>query len=463
MSLRFRLNLLITLLFIAVLCAGSSYAIISARKTIMEEIQSVAHLTSNMLTASISTIQSSGDPDLYDQLLAELRKLETTRHLQILISLDLGLGSAQPLQPSLAVDADAPGWFVNLVKPPIMEFKRVITSIGASGTEIIIRADPSAEIAETWLETRNFLLLLVLFTALANLLIYIILGRDLAPIEAILSGLERIEKGDYRLRLPKFTSMEFSRISERFNHLAAVLLQNREENRRLTRQSLEIQEEERRRLAQELHDELGQSLSAIKAIATSMEQSGAETAQTVVESAGIIKTIADDMYGVARGMIHQLRPAVLDELGLVPAVQQLVDEWNSAHADTFCHLDIKGDYSTPADVVKINIYRTIQESLTNVARHAGAKNVYISLAYSQPNGDKLVLEISDDGCGFDQNKTRKGMGLSGIQERVDSMGGEFHLATGLHEGVNITIILPVEPTETTEAQVGNPADEINIR
>ena len=460
MSLRFRLSLLITLLFIAVLCAGSLYAIINARKTITEEIQSAALLTSNMLAASISAIRSSGDPGLYDELLAELGKLETTRHLQIIISLDHGIGSARPLQPTAPLDSDAPGWFINLVKPPIMEFKRVITSIGASGTEIIIRADPSAEITEAWLETRNFLLLLLMFTALANLLIYIILGRDLAPIEAILSGLERIERGDYQLRLPKFSSMEFSRISARFNHLAAVLLQNREENRRLSRRSLEIQEEERRRLAQELHDELGQSLTAIKAIATTMEQTDADADQTVVESTRIIKTIADDMYGVARGMIRELRPAVLDELGLVPALQQLVDDWNSTHADTFCHLDIKGDNSMTAAVVKINIYRIIQESLTNVARHAAAKNVYISLESLQRNDDRLVLEIKDDGKGFDLSKTRKGMGLSGIQDRVDSMGGEFHLVTGVNKGVNITIILPVQPVETTDVQVDSPADEI---
>ena len=159
-------------------------------------------------------------------------------------------------------------------------------------------------------------------------------------------------------------------------------------------------------------------------------------------------------------MIHQLRPAVLDELGLVPAVQQLVDDWNSTHADTFCHLDIKGDCSKPAAVVKINIYRIIQESLTNVARHAEAKNVYISLENLQRHGDKLVLKINDDGKGFDLNRTRKGMGLSGIQERVDSMGGEFHLAADLNNGVKFTIILPVEPIETTDIQVESQTDDI---
>ncbi len=443
MSLRVRLALLITLLFIAVLCAGSIYAIINARKTITEEIQSAALLTSNMLAASVSAIQHTGDPGLYDELLSELDRMETTRHLQIIISLDSNTSSVQALQPGLPIEADAPRWFVNLVKPPVMEFKRVLTSVDSSGTEILIRTDPSDEIGEAWHETRDFLLLLVLFTALANLLVYFILGRDLAPIEAILSGLERIEKGDYRLRLPKFTSVEFSRISERFNHLAGVLLQNREENRRLTRRSLEIQEEERRRLAQELHDELGQSLSAIKAIATSMEQDSAQTATTVTESAGLIKNMADDMYGVARGMIRELRPAVLDELGLVPAIQQLVDDWNSAHADTFCHLDLRGDCSRAAGVVKINLYRIIQESLTNVARHAEAKNVHV-LLHARADAT-LSLTIRDDGAGFDQTQTRAGMGLTGMRERVDSMGGELHLETGVNQGVKLTIILPVEP------------------
>ena len=445
MSLRFRLALLITLLFIAVLCAGSAYAIFNARKTITEEIESAVLLTSNMIAASVSAIQSSGDMNLFDELLHELARLEMTRHMDTIISLDLGAGSAQPLQPVPPIDADAPGWFINLVKPPVREYKRVITSIGSAGTEIIIRADPSAEISETWLETRYFLLLLLLFTALANLLIYFILGRDLAPIEAILSGLERIEKGDYRLRLPKFTSVEFTRISERFNHLAGVLLYNREENRRLTRRSLEIQEEERRRLAQEVHDELGQSLSAIKAIATSMEQTPATADQAAAESAALIKNMADDMYGVARGIISRLRPAVLDELGLVPAIQQLVDDWNTAHADTFCHLDIKGNCATAADAVKINIYRIIQESLTNVARHAAAKNVHILLEHQPGNSDRLALEIRDDGAGYDPDKTRSGMGLTGIRERVDSMGGEFDLTTEPNKGVHLAIMLPLEP------------------
>ena len=448
MSLRFRLALLITLLFIAVLCAGSAYAIFNARNAITEEIESAALLTSNMIAASISTIQNSGNPELYDELLSELGKLETTRHLQIVISSTPGAGSALTLQPPPPIEAAAPRWFINLVRPSVINFKRLFAGSGTTGTEIIIRADPSAEIAEVWLETRNFLLLLALFTALANLLIYFILGRDLAPVEAILSGLKHIEKGDYRLQLPGFSTVEFSRISERFNHLAGALLHNQEENRRLSRRSLEIQEQERRHLAQELHDELGQSLSAIKALAGSMEQTATTADHNLIESARLIQGAADKMYDVVRGMSRQLRPAVLDELGLAPALQQLVDDWNSAHTDTFCHLELKSDCNEAAETVKINIYRIIQESLTNVARHATAKNVYVSLAQSSLGNEQLALNISDDGVGFNPGESHFGMGLSGIRGRVESMGGEFDLITGVNKGVKLAIILPLQPVET---------------
>ena len=247
-------------------------------------------------------------------------------------------------------------------------------------------------------------------------MIYFILGRDLAPVETILSGLEGIERGDYKLRLPEFTTMEFSRISARFNHMAKVLLNSEEENKYLTQRSLEIQEKERRYLAQELHDELGQSLSAIKAVATSIEQTEGANARAVVESANIIKTISEDMYGVARGLIRRLRPTALDELGLVPALQQLADDWNSSHGERrFVTWISREIWSRITDEAKINIYRIIQESLTNVSKHAAAKNVYISLGNESQNESGLMLGINDDGAGFDMNETRKGLGLLGIR------------------------------------------------
>ena len=448
MSLRLRISLLSTLLFIVVLGAGSVYAIYSARRAVELETESVVGLTADLLEASVTALEESKDPYLRNLLLYELTRVETSRHLQFIVNLSASGGPVLPSGPRLNMEAAAPDWFVNLVRPPGMDFERVITSTGVQGTEIIIRADPAAEIVEAWYDARNFLLLLVIFSALSNLLIFFVLGRNFAPVEAILSGLERIEKGDYKLRLPTFSSMEFSRISERFNHMAAVLLSSREENRLLARHSLEIQEKERRRLAQELHDELGQSLSAIKAVATSMERGGADNEQAVVESATIISNISEDMYGTARAMIRQLRPAALDELGLALALEQLVDDWNYAHANTFCHLDISGNWNRLTDVAKINVYRIVQESLTNVARHARAREVYVTLKKERREGFCLTLEIKDDGVGFDPRKTRKSLGLLGIEERVDSMNGMLELDTAVQKGMTLFIILPMQHIES---------------
>ncbi len=439
MSLRVRLNIFITLLFVLILVTGSVYAVHSARQAVDQEMHSVARLTSSLIEVILSTIHGAGEMSLYGRLLVKIEEMNQTRHLQVIIH-DRG-GAAIAPQAVVPIHANAPAWFVRFIKPEPLEFRKIITNVNVPGIEIIVRADPSDEITEAWHETRDFLLLLFLFTGASNVLIYFILGRDLAPIEAILSGLERIEQGDYKLRLPEFSTPEFSRISARFNHMAEVLLNSKEENRRLTRHSLEIQEKERRQLAQELHDEMGQSISAIKAVAISIEQSNGPSA--TLESTQIIKNISDDMYGATRRLIRQLRPTVLDELGLVLAVQHLVDDWNSLNADVFCHLLVK-DCPTLDNNAKINIYRMIQESLTNVSRHAKARSVHVTL---ETIGAEYVLQIHDDGVGFNPQKIKKGMGLSGIQERVDTMQGKWRIETGEDKGLGVTITLPLRAIE----------------
>ena len=121
--------------------------------------------------------------------------------------------------------------FIRLVQSRPVEFQRIIAVPNKSDIEIIIHADPSDEITEVWYETRSVLFFLLLFITLANVLLYFTLGRYLAPVESILTGLERIEQGDYYLRLPQYELPELTRISDGFNHMADVLLESREENK----------------------------------------------------------------------------------------------------------------------------------------------------------------------------------------------------------------------------------------
>ena len=443
MTLRFRLNLLITLLFVVVFFSAGIYVVNNARKAVREEIQSSAHFALQLVELVLAGAAADSHREFQRDIIGRFSQLESTRHLQIRV-LTHGTGdTAVPPSPPPPIEANAPDWFVRLVEPTPMEFRRVIAGQSMPLTEILIIADPSDEISEVWRDTRSFLGFLFLFIILANVLVYLTLGRDLAPIESILRGLGRIEAGDYRLRLPRFRIAELSRISEKFNHMAEVLLKSREENRFLTQRSLEIQEQERRHLARELHDELGQSLSAIKAVAVSLPGNG-DNQESLARGVDTIVGITEHTYEAARGMMRRLRPSVLDELGLVTALQELVDGWNTAHGDAFCRLDLSGDLADLGDELGINLYRIIQEALTNVVKHSGASEVAIALAREpgQQGSSMLKVSIRDNGRGFNPLQVRSGLGLLGMRERVAAMNGEFFIASG-RGGVQIDIVLPL--------------------
>ena len=443
MSLRFRLNLLITLLFALILLAGSFYVIDNARTAVKEEMQSVSKLTLQLIEIALMSNTASSTSEIQQSVLENIANLESTRHLEIEIYQTGNVGSMVPVRIIPTINAQAPEWFIRMVRPQPVEYRRVFRESVTAYTEILIRANPSDEITEVWNETRGVLGLLVLFAVLANILVYISLGRGLAPIESILKGLDGIEQGEYQRRLPKFKFPEFSRISEKFNNMAEVLQTSRDENRLLTQKSLAIQEDERRILAQELHDEFGQSITAIKAVLASIEHTKYQDSDMLKSSARTIGTFSDRMYEVARRMMRQLRPAILDEFGLISALQEMIDDWNSRHEDVFCRFEFKGKFDELGEEVNISIYRVIQESLTNIVKHAQATDVtvYLDRVENDPSynlGVKLL--IKDNGTGFDETNQR-GLGLLGMRERIEALKGSFTTKSAINEGVEIIVSL----------------------
>ncbi len=444
MSLRTRLNLLITLCFGLTLILGTIFVIQQARNAVEEEVSSTANLTLRLVEVALSNIPPEDATVIQRQVVRQIARLGETRHLHIEIRKQ-GVPVLDTLGPMRSRDtAQAPDWFVSLIGPSPMEFRRVLSSAGVPETEIIIRADANDEIAEVWGEARVVLGLLVLSVVIANLLVYFTIGRGLAPIDTILRALDGIEQGDYRLRLPRFNLPELSRISEKFNHMAEVLQSSREENRALTQRSLAIQERERRHMAHELHDELGQSISAIKAVAVSISQQEVTDREQISNSAGTIVDISNNMYDVARQMMRRLRPVVLDELGLEAALQEMVDDWNSRHEEMFCHLMSEGDLSGLGEELNISLYRIVQEGLTNISKHSEASEIHVKIRREQSrNEDVICMEMNDDGVGFNNEKTRWGLGLLGMRERCEALGGKFSLVTQPGEGVFISITIPL--------------------
>ena len=451
MSLRFRLNLSITTLFILILLGGSLYIIRNARLAVSDEMESTANLTLQLVEVVLASVQMTEQSGLQQKLLDKLSRLERTRHLRIFVMRQGSLDDMMPPQAVVELSSNAPIWFERLVKPPPLEFRRIFSGPGLPNMVIIIRADPSDEITEAWDETRDILLVLLLFIITANIVVYFTLGRDLAPIESILEGLERIEKGDYQSQLPRFKLPELGRISEKINHMAATLLQSKKENRYLAQQSLKIQEQERRHLAQELHDELGQSLSAIKAVAVAIGKNPEIKDQSIRDATKAIISFSEHTYDVARNMMQRLRPSVLDEFGLLKALQEMIDKWNDSHEDVFCHFDCNTEIDNLGEETSINLFRIVQESLTNVAKHADATDVVITITRETglDNKQYLLLTIHDNGHGFSVTQSSIGMGLLGMRERVEAMNGKFNMDSNKDEGTQLTITIQVN--DNTEA------------
>jgi two-component system sensor histidine kinase UhpB len=216
------------------------------------------------------------------------------------------------------------------------------------------------------------------------------------------------------------------------------------ENQRLAQAYVEMQEYERKALARDLHDELGQYLNAIKLDAVSIRD--ASTALPEVDGAvrAMIAGI-DRVYGVVTGLIRQLRPVGFDELGVAAALEHCVNDWRSRLPLASIEMSIAGDLETLDEIRGLVVYRLVQEALTNIARHAGATRIEIRIASERTadSGPGIFIQISDNGCGADMTAPRGGLGLVGMRERVSALGGSVTLASERGGGFKVTAFVPL--------------------
>jgi len=213
------------------------------------------------------------------------------------------------------------------------------------------------------------------------------------------------------------------------------------ENRMLSQKYLLVQEEERRNLARELHDELGQCLNAIKLDAVSIRDMARDGQPEIEVSATAIIDISNHVYEVVRSIMQRLRPAALDALGLRDAVVDLVTQWRRRNPGVACTFETEGDLAGLGELLNITVYRLVQECLTNIAKHASATKVRVALARE---GDEAVrVFISDDGRGMDLSGKRVGLGLVGLRERVEALRGRLELISEAGRGTQVSAQLPI--------------------
>ncbi|MEN8106840.1 MAG: PhnD/SsuA/transferrin family substrate-binding protein [Pseudomonadota bacterium] len=229
------------------------------------------------------------------------------------------------------------------------------------------------------------------------------------------------------------------------------------ENRFLIQKSLAVQEGERRHLARELHDELGQCITAIQADAKIISERAPDCDSRMAASATAIQEVSSRIYEVVHSMMQRLRPGMLDDLGLIDTLNEEVDAWRARQPDTVYEVATDGKLSDLGEEINITLYRIVQECLTNIAKHAKAYHVAIGLAVvddfpagaaGDERGYGIRLVIQDDGVGMDPESRGSGLGLIGMRERVKGVNGCFTVVSTPGEGTMITVELPLTSAES---------------
>jgi signal transduction histidine kinase len=211
------------------------------------------------------------------------------------------------------------------------------------------------------------------------------------------------------------------------------------EVQQLSARLVEAQEDERRSIARELHDEVGQSLTGVLVeMANLSTLIRAGDVEPVAVKAGEIKKLVEGSIGVVRNMALLLRPAMLDDLGLVPALEWQAREV-SKRSGVWVKVDAEGVSEELPEEHKTSVYRIVQEALHNGLQHAEAHRIVVTV---KQEAQRLHVTIEDDGKGFDPTRT-KGMGLLGIEERVSHLGGTFVAESRPGRGATLRVSLPL--------------------
>jgi two-component system sensor histidine kinase UhpB len=252
-------------------------------------------------------------------------------------------------------------------------------------------------------------------------------SRTLRPVGLISNALHRLEQGDYAVRAPADGPPEFVAIANRLNSLAATLQRLDEENHQLVRRMITVQDEERRDIARDLHDEIGPFLFTVRAgvgaLARKAKAPGADP-DLLAEACEKIDGQIAALQQVNRRILGRLRPAALTEMGLADALEALARGWRETRSDVEIDLALDGARGDIDETTALTAYRVAQEGLTNAFRHSGASRILLCV---RRDGDVLSVEVSDDGAGLARKPANGGLGLRGMAERVEALGGKLRI------------------------------------
>lgn len=446
LGLHTRIGLVLTALATALLLLLGDLWLQSTRNGIHEEVEAATRVSRQWLEAVLGEMQGLAPAQRSERLLAIVRTIGRVR-ANVLEVERITDGEHLHVSPPSSYKAGrkAPAWFSGLLAA---DFEPV--TLGVDDLRLSLHPDPSRAVLDAWdelvaLTGWALLLLVALFAGVRGAL-----GRALRPLDQLLAALDRTGHGRFDTRLPVFPEPELGRLSRAFNGMADRLKAAVDENVRLdTERELAERmqsrlEDERREIARELHDELAQGITAVRALAGAIVQRTPD-APALHGPAQSIVAVTGAMQDGVRGILHKLRPA--DAGGLGERLALCLEHWRASHGEIALNARIELAGLPLPDAVAQAALRIVQEGLTNVARHAGACRVELSLG-REAGG--LLLTLADDGRGCDGSPSPQagsGLGLSGMRERIALLGGRLEFSRPPAGGFALRAWLPAVQEE----------------
>jgi len=351
--------------------------------------------------------------------------------------------------PTYKVGRSAPDWYTRIVAPPLQP-KVINLPLGS----IVLRADASRAILDGWDALKPMLWMVLAGFVLGNTLIYALMGRALKPLHRVVQGLREMAEGDYATRLSGLSGRDGRSIVLAFNRMAQSVQDSIEarqqaeaatralaENRELTQLIQARIEQERGAISRELHDELGQQVTAIKSVSLAIARRAAGQDSSIEQSARLVMACADQIYDGVHCLISKLRPLALDQFGLRDALRDLLDQCQLHYPDIELNFTMRVSLENLHDALATAVYRIVQEAVNNALRHARASTIDVRVNAAE---GWLNLDIVDNGTGCIAGFQTSGhYGLSGMRERAEALGGQFYLEQTESGGVQVRVSLPV--------------------
>jgi len=445
MGLRLQINLIMGVLLAAFASLLIYLQLDNTRQSVREEMDGASIVATQLL----SRLQAGSRNSSLEEMAQFLDAVGRVRanEIELRNAQDVVVYHSPP--PVYKAGRDAPDWYAQIVSPALRTHE-----IALAQGRLLLRSDPSRAILDGWDDFKPMLLTVLAGFILGNALVFVLVGRAMRPLQKVVMGLQAMEGGSYGTRLPAMHGKEAKVMGEAFNAMAqsvqdgiAAQTQAREatlalaQNRELTQVIQTRIEEVRGQIARELHDELGQQVTAIKSLGQAMALRAKGVDAHTENAARMVIESADAIYEEVHQLVSQLRPLALDRFGLQDALQDLVEDARSRHPDTRIDLHLHTPLEDMESSLATATYRIVQESLNNALRHAQASQITILLSALD---QQLHIDVSDNGMGATPDWADSGQfGVIGMRERAQGLGGSFRFESLQPSGVRVWAVLPL--------------------